>query len=71
MAIQSFLNRSSINVFLNIVTLDDMVAETVDALSSIEKETLDEIYRGVINIPHLQEGLKAIVESPEGVLDFF
>lgn len=71
MAVESNLNDFSSPDFLpNLVTLDDMVAETVDLLTLPEKETLDEVFRGVISIPYLQESMKALARTPEEFFGF-
>lgn len=68
---ESLFNFRVPEFFLNnFITLDDMVAETIDVMTEVEQETLDEIYRGVIAIPHLQNSMKAMMLTPEDLFGF-
>lgn len=68
---ETLIDRNVSNGFLNnLVTLDDMVVETIDVLTTVEKEALDEVYRGFIDIPYLQDSLKVLIQNPETMFGF-
>lgn len=54
----------------SIVTLDDMVAETVDFITSSEKTTLDEVFRNIIDVPFLKDAIYEQLVHPEDWFSF-
>lgn len=54
----------------SIVTLDDMVTETVDLIASSEKTTLDEVFRNIIDVPFLKDAIYEQLVHPEDWFSF-